>query len=52
MKLFKLITVLAMWGIVVWLAAKYGLLAGLAAIAIMVDCAIIEVADEWIEKEK
>ena len=51
MRLFKAFFVLATWGIVVWMAATFGLSAGLAAIAIIICCAIIETADEWIEKE-
>ena len=51
MKLVKVLSVFVTWGLVVWMAATFGLVAGFAAIAIMVCCAIIETANDWIEKE-
>ena len=49
-KLVRMIAALVMWGMIIWIAANFGLKAGLVSVAILVCSSIIEVANDWIEK--
>lgn len=50
--LIRGIFVLGLWGIVIWLASKFGLLVGFAGMMIMVCAAGIEAMGELIAEER
>lgn len=50
--LIKAIATFGMWGIVIWLAAEFGLTVGFAALGIIVCVAAIEAASDMIEEKE
>lgn len=52
MKILKMIAVAAMWVLIVWITAEFGLKAGLAVIAVLL-CAAFQIAcDEAIRQQQ
>ena len=50
MRLARTIACLVMWGLIIWLAARFGLGAGLAGMGLLVCAATIDAAEEEISK--